>query len=198
MKRGRGSEIDRICICSHFCGGLTDLLDVSQAILTPVESVKINLLSSVAIQVSVLIFFSPMYIFLICTIPVCETILLADGTPNHAVGGALVNLPELTGRCPEGSAADLCSLLQASAKAVTDGSARVLSSVPHFGFGVPHRLIFPSHNSWENNLIIAIGRQDKTRWFKNLFVKNKISISSQFLFKQNFKGFPALKSWENK
>lgn len=38
MKRGRGSEIDRICICSHICGGLTHVLDVSQAILTPVES----------------------------------------------------------------------------------------------------------------------------------------------------------------
>lgn len=37
-KRGRGSEIDTICICSHICGGLTHLLDVSQAILTPVES----------------------------------------------------------------------------------------------------------------------------------------------------------------
>lgn len=37
-KRGRGSEIDRICICSHICGDLTHLLDVSQAILTPVES----------------------------------------------------------------------------------------------------------------------------------------------------------------
>lgn len=38
MKRGRGSEIDRICICSHICGGLTNLLGVSQAILTPVAS----------------------------------------------------------------------------------------------------------------------------------------------------------------
>lgn len=38
MKRGRGSEIDRICICSHICGGLTNLLDVSQSILTSVKS----------------------------------------------------------------------------------------------------------------------------------------------------------------
>lgn len=69
-------------------------------------------------------------------------ILLPDGTPNHAVGGVLVNLPEFTGKCPEGTAADLCSLLQASAKAVTDGSARVLSSVHSFEFSIPHCLIF--------------------------------------------------------
>lgn len=38
MKGGRGSKVDRVCICSHICGGLTNLLVVSQAILTPVES----------------------------------------------------------------------------------------------------------------------------------------------------------------
>lgn len=34
MKRGRGSEIDRICICSHICGGLTHVLDVSSNLNT--------------------------------------------------------------------------------------------------------------------------------------------------------------------
>jgi len=69
-----------------------------------------------------------MYIFLICTVPVCETTLIPDSIPNRAIGGVLVNLLEFTGSCPEGTTADLCSLLQASAKAVTDGSARVLGS----------------------------------------------------------------------
>lgn len=43
MKRGRGSEIDRICICSHICGGLTHVLDVSSNLNTSWKSVKINL-----------------------------------------------------------------------------------------------------------------------------------------------------------
>lgn len=122
-------------------------------------------------------------------------ILLRDGTPNHAISGVLVNIPKFTGRCPEGTAADLSSLLQASAKAVTDGSARELSSVHSFEFNIPHCLIFL--HIILGKIIIDFRRHDKTGRFKNLFVKNQISVSSEFLFKQNFKGFPALKSWKN-
>lgn len=63
MKRGRGSEIDRICIGSHIYGGLTNLLDVSQS-NTSSKSVKNKSLSPVAIKVSVLILF-PIHIFIL-------------------------------------------------------------------------------------------------------------------------------------
>lgn len=78
-----------------------------------------------------------------------------------------MNLPGFTGRCLEGTAAELSRLLQASAKAVTDGSAGVLSSVHSFELNIPHCLFF-SQNPRESNLIIAIGRHDKTRRVKNL------------------------------
>lgn len=80
--------------------------------------------------------------FLVCTIPICETVLLPDGIPHHAIAGLLVNLAGFTGRCLEGIAAELCRFLQPSAKAVTDGSAGVLSSVHSFELNIPHSLTF--------------------------------------------------------
>lgn len=148
------------------------------------KSVKNKSLSSVAIKVSVLVLLS-----LICTVPVWEPIVIPHGAPNLTCAGGLLVLHSLQ----EGALKAPSTFLWFSAN-ISQGCHRSKCKNSSSTLGIQYSSwsYFPSIDLWESSLQSAIGRQDKMR-FKNRLMKNKVAILTDFLFKQNVKGFPAWK-----